>query len=135
MTEVLGLARAWIGTPYRHQGSRKGVGCDCLGLVRGLWRELYGAEPETLPAYSPDWAEVRDDDPLSEAARRHFMPLEKGEPGDLVLFRWRDRRPAKHCGILDEGGRVIHAYEGASVLSSPLTPGWAARICGTFRFP
>ena len=28
----------WIGTPYRHQASLKGVGCDCLGLVRGVWR-------------------------------------------------------------------------------------------------
>jgi len=27
--------RDWIGTPYRHQASLKGVGCDCLGLVRG----------------------------------------------------------------------------------------------------
>ncbi len=28
----------WLGTPYRHQGRRKGVGCDCLGLVLGVWR-------------------------------------------------------------------------------------------------
>ena len=25
--------RSWIGTPYRHQASLKGVGCDCLGLL------------------------------------------------------------------------------------------------------
>jgi NlpC/P60 family putative phage cell wall peptidase len=31
-------ARAWIGTPDRHQASLKGMGCDCLGLVRGVWR-------------------------------------------------------------------------------------------------
>ena len=37
-------ARAWLGTPYRHQASVKGVGADCLGLVRGLWREVAGAE-------------------------------------------------------------------------------------------
>ncbi|KAB2949447.1 MAG: hypothetical protein F9K19_23780, partial [Rhizobiaceae bacterium] len=43
---VLEAAIGWIGTPYRHQASRKGVGCDCLGLVRGIWRELYGSEPE-----------------------------------------------------------------------------------------
>ena len=41
--EALGIAYSWIGTPYRHQASRKGVGCDCLGLVLGVWRELYGA--------------------------------------------------------------------------------------------
>ena len=54
---VLGIAETWIGTPYRHQGAVKGVGCDCLGLIRGIWRELYGQEPEAVPAYAPDWAE------------------------------------------------------------------------------
>lgn len=135
--KVLASARSFIGTPYRHQGSRKGVGCDCLGLVRGVWRELYGAEPELPGAYTPDWAERGVGEPLIEAAERHFEGIAAGDagPGDLVLFRWRPEAAAKHCGILDEGGRVIHAYEGASVLSSPLTPAWARRIAARFRFP
>jgi NlpC/P60 family putative phage cell wall peptidase len=132
---VLVAARRWIGTPYRHQGSRRGVGCDCLGLVRGVWRELYGHEPVAPGAYSRDWADIHDAERLMEAARRHFTAVESGAPGDLVLFRWRTGRPARHCGILEEGGRVIHAYEGAAVVSSPLTPGWRSRIAGAFRFP
>jgi len=55
--KVLALAEPWIGTPYRHQASLRGVGCDCLGLIRGVWRELYGSEPELPPPYAPDWAE------------------------------------------------------------------------------
>jgi NlpC/P60 family putative phage cell wall peptidase len=51
-------ARGWIGTPYMHQASLKGVGCDCLGLVRGVWREVLGAEPEQAPPYSATWAEA-----------------------------------------------------------------------------
>ena len=69
---VLRSARSFLGTPYRHQGSRRGVGCDCLGLVRGVWREVYGAEPEAPGAYSPDWAETSVGDPMLDAARRHF---------------------------------------------------------------
>ncbi|HMM10451.1 MAG TPA: peptidase, partial [Paracoccus solventivorans] len=49
------IARGWIGTPYVHQGSVKGAGADCLGLIRGVWRELYGTEPEAPPPYTPDW--------------------------------------------------------------------------------
>src|SRR5690242_12458263 len=45
-TRIIAEARAFIGTPYRHQASLKGVGCDCLGLVRGVWRAVYGDEPE-----------------------------------------------------------------------------------------
>jgi NlpC/P60 family putative phage cell wall peptidase len=51
---IIAEARAWIGTPYHHQAARKGVGCDCLGLVRGVWRATYGADPEHPPAYSRD---------------------------------------------------------------------------------
>ncbi|MCK4713545.1 MAG: peptidase, partial [Marinosulfonomonas sp.] len=54
---VAELARGWIGTPYRHQASVKGAGADCLGLLRGIWCEVYGAEPEAVPAYTPDWSE------------------------------------------------------------------------------
>ena len=54
---VVALARGWIGTPYHHQAARQRVGTDCLGLIRGLWRELYGAEAESPPAYTPDWGE------------------------------------------------------------------------------
>ncbi|MEP3049668.1 MAG: hypothetical protein ABJL55_17590 [Roseibium sp.] len=55
---VLNEARSWLGTPYQHQASLKGCGCDCLGLLRGIWRALYGDEPETAPDYSSDWAET-----------------------------------------------------------------------------
>jgi NlpC/P60 family putative phage cell wall peptidase len=57
--EIIAAARSWIGTPYRHQASLKGVGCDCLGLLRGVWREVMGAEPEAPPPYAAGWAESR----------------------------------------------------------------------------
>lgn len=139
---ALAAARVFLGTPYRHQGSRAGIGCDCLGLVRGVWRALYGTEPEQPGAYTADWAETGGGELLRAAAARHLREIEVGAagPGDVVLFRWRDGSPAKHCGVLDdpdpEGGRrLIHAYEGSAVVCSPLTPGWARRISSAFRFP
>ncbi len=136
--KVLASARSWIGTPYRHQGSLNGVGCDCLGLVRGVWRDLYGAEPELPPAYQPDWAERSAGDALMAAAIRHFgpaLPREDMESGDLLLFRWRPDMPAKHAGILSTPDRFIHAYEQAAVIESALVPSWRRRIAGVFRFP
>lgn len=134
---VLLAAEGFIGTPYRHQGSRRGVGCDCLGLVRGVWRELYGDEPEAAGAYTPDWAERAEGEPLLEAARRHFREIDVCEalPGDLLAFRWRAGSAAKHCGLLAPEGRLIHAYEGAAVVASPLGGAWTRRIAGAFRFP
>lgn len=134
---VLFAARNWLGTPYRHQASRKGVGTDCLGLVRGIWREVYGPEPEAPPAYTPDWAEALGEDTLLEAARRHMPEIAIGEAqaGDLLLFRMGLGCPAKHAAILSGADRIIHAYWGRSVCETRLVPWWRRRIAAAFVFP
>ena len=135
--QVSAIARRWLGTPYRHQAARRGVGCDCLGLVRGVWRELYGTEPETPGAYRMSWALEARGELLLDAARRHLVEVPKDgrRGGSVVLFRWRARLPASHCGILDQDHRLIHAYEGSAVVSSHLPEAWLRRIAGVFRFP
>jgi NlpC/P60 family putative phage cell wall peptidase len=128
---------AWIGTPYRHQASLKGVGCDCLGLVRGVWRSLVGVEPELPPAYTPDWAEARGAETLAEAARRHMVEIAPDDAGagDVLLFRWRKDLPAKHAAILIAPDRFVHAHQGAAVAPASLSPWWRRRIAHAFRFP
>lgn len=134
---VLAEARRWLGTPYRHQGSTIGVGCDCLGLVRGIWRALAGAEPEEPGAYAPDWAEAGGEDRLIAASRRHMVELDLAgaQPGDMLVFRWRPHLPAKHLAILCEPGWIIHAYQRHAVTRSPLVPAWRRRIAAAFAFP
>lgn len=129
-------ARRWLGTPYRHAASLRGAGCDCLGLVRGIWRALYGTEPEPVPPYAPDWAEAQGAETLRDTARRHCREIarEAYAAGDLLLFRWRDGVPAKHCGIATGLGRMIHAHDGTSVAEVPLGP-WRARLVHAFRLP
>jgi NlpC/P60 family putative phage cell wall peptidase len=140
---ALGEARLWLGTPYRHQASVRGVGCDCLGLVRGVWRGLYGAEPEAVPPYSGTWAEsaAPGTDPLTEAAARHLV-LVPGPPaacapraGDVLLFAFRRHLPARHCAIATGAGGMIHAHDGAAVTEVALTAWWRRHLTGVFRFP
>jgi NlpC/P60 family putative phage cell wall peptidase len=134
---VIALARTWLGTPYHHQASAKGAGCDCIGLVRGIWREVYGAEPQALPAYTRDWAEAQGRETLLEAARRHLaeVPPAEAQPGDVLIFRWRRNAPAKHCAILSTSTAMIHALEGAPVSEVSLSPWWRRRLAGAFMFP
>lgn len=138
---VVSEARGWIGTPYVHQASVKGAGTDCLGLIRGVWRALYGAEPEPVPPYSPDWGEARRDEILLAGAMRHLLP----EPADAVdrlgqvlLFRMREGAIAKHLGILTATGGApgfVHAYDRHGVIESPFGDAWRARVIRRFRFP
>lgn len=138
--EVVRLARGWIGTPYVHQASCRGAGCDCLGLIRGLWREIYGSEPEEVPPYSPAWAEKDPGERLLEAAAEHLasVPVPDALPGDVLAFRMVAGGPAKHLGVLasalHRGRTVVHAYSGHGVVESPLTPAWERRVVAAFRF-
>ena len=134
--QVLVAARDWIGTPYRHQASLKHVGTDCLGLVRGVWREVLGEEPELVPPYSPDWAEKTGEDRLMKACRKHLSekPISAVEPGDVLLFRMGLGCPAKHAAILSAPDRIIHAYWGRSVCETRLVPWWERRVVGCFEF-
>jgi NlpC/P60 family putative phage cell wall peptidase len=135
--EIAAAARLWIGTPYSHQASVRGAGCDCLGLVRGLWRELVGPEPEAAPPYAPDWAEAGGEELLLAALRRRLVEtaVAAARPGDVLLFRMAPAAPAKHCAVLVEGGRMIHAYWGRSVVESWLGPWWRSRLAFCFSFP
>jgi NlpC/P60 family putative phage cell wall peptidase len=134
---IVAEARAWIGTPYRHQASLKGVGCDCLGLIRGVWRALHGEEPERAPPYARDWAEVAQSEPLAEAGFRHLVPVDVNAfaPGDVLLFRWRAGLVAKHAAIATAYNTMIHAHDGAAVAEVALAPWWRRRIAYAFRFP
>jgi NlpC/P60 family putative phage cell wall peptidase len=136
-TVLVSEARSWIGTRYQHQASLKGVGCDCLGLVRGVWRNCIGDEPEAPPPYAPDWAEARGEEALAQAALRHLVPIAAGEvgAGDVLLFRWRDGFVAKHTAIASGEGTMIHAHDGAAVCEVALTPWWRRHLAYAFRFP
>jgi NlpC/P60 family putative phage cell wall peptidase len=138
---IVKAAKGWIGTPYHDQASIKGVGCDCLGLLRGVWREVIGPEPMPVPPYSRDWGEAGPVEVLAEAARAAMIEIDVADArtGDVVLFRMRQRAIVKHAGILTNGRqdihRFIHAYERTGVIEEPLTETWARRIAFAFRFP
>ncbi len=135
--DIVAEARAWIGTRYLHQASVKGVGCDCLGLVRGVWRGCVGIEPEAPPPYAPDWAEASGEEALAAAALRHLQPVALADigAGDIMLFRWRDGLVAKHAAIATGEGTMVHAHDGVAVCEVALAPWWRRRLAFAFAFP
>ncbi|MEM6303812.1 MAG: NlpC/P60 family protein [Pseudomonadota bacterium] len=138
--DIVTAARGWIGTPYVHQSATKGAGADCLGLLRGVWRELYGSEPEAVPAYSMDWSEPQGEELLWAAALRHLTPKprEQAAMGDVLLFRMRAGAVAKHLGLqarVEGRASFLHAYARRGVVESPLSQPWQRRVVARFEFP
>jgi NlpC/P60 family putative phage cell wall peptidase len=136
---IITTARSWIGTPYVHQASVKGIGCDCVGLLRGVWRELGNAEPEVLPPYSPDW-DVRGEETLRDGIARHLTEISLAAiaPGCVVLVRWIATAPAKHCAIVGERDGVltmIHSRQNKQVNEEVITTLWRQKFAYAFEVP
>lgn len=133
---VVAAARMWLGTPYRHQAATLGAGCDCLGLLRGVWRQLYGSEPLVVPNYRASWRDMAHAQTLEAAAQELLLRAEAApEAGQVVLFRLTPALAPKHCGILVASDRFIHAQEQIGVVEANLTEAWARRVAGRFWFP
>ncbi len=135
--EIVREARSWIGTPYHHQASCAGVGTDCLGLVRGVYRGVCGKDSEQPSAYSPDWGEASRHERLLEAASRNLRVGDVADPlpGDVLVFRMRPGAIAKHAGILVSPSMMVHAMERVGVVEVPFAQRWRRRLVGVFCFP
>lgn len=122
-------ARGWLGTPFVHQASCRGAGADCLGLIRGLWRECLGREPAAVPPYGPG-----EGDPWPPLAR-HLRPGDR-IAGDILLFRMQPGTPARHLGLAStaDPDAFIHAWSGQGVVETRFTGPWARRLVARFSF-
>ena len=140
MSEIVSAARCWIGTPYVHQAARRQVGCDCLGLLRGVWAEISGLPLEPVPPYTADWSEAQGEETLhlALASRLVARQLDQPQVGDVLVFRMRQGAVAKHVGLQAEVGQrpsFIHAYQGHGVIESAFTQPWQRRIVARFAAP
>lgn len=133
MTEadVIQLARAQLGTPFKHQGRVPGLALDCAGLfvvvasalgLQVLDEQGYGRNP---------WHGLLE----QCIARQPFLrEVPKGEmrSGDVLLMRFTGE--PQHIAI-HAGATVIHAYESVGrVVEHRLADVWRARVVRVYRF-
>lgn len=133
---IVETTRSWLGTPYHHQAYLKGIGADCLGLLRGVYIELYGVDPEEPPRYSPAWGESNPDELLLKAAGKYLVPAEYSgwKPSDVLVFRIKNSASAKHCAIVTGDNEMIHAVSRQAVITTCIGA-WSSRVAGVFSFP
>jgi cell wall-associated NlpC family hydrolase len=106
-------ALSWAGTPVKPMGRRKGVGCDCKGLIAGVAAELGRPEAASVEALARDYR--RPDARRLIAGMKRLFDAVSGPAarGDVALIRL-DGRPL-HLGIVlavDAEGmprRIVHA--------------------------
>lgn len=139
--DIQTIARSWIGTPYHHQAAIKGVGCDCLGLLRGLWVELGYRPISMVPDYPQSWPKTQRQGYFAQSLAKYLrpIPIAQAMGGDVVLCRLSLGGPIVHAGILVQHNaeklNFIHAHSRFGVQETPYDPLWARLAQLAFRFP
>lgn len=135
-SEIVKMARSWLGTPYRHQGrSRRGV--DCAGPLVHIAHEvglgdkfndqlIYSVNPETFSLKQQ-----------MDAVLDHITKDEI-RPGDPLLFKI-DVHP-QHVAITVDyhlgGLGMVHCYSRIGrVVEHRLADVWFARLVQAYRIP
>jgi len=130
--EIVSAARAWIDTPFAHQGRLRGVGCDCIGLVVGVAADLGIATPDRA-GYSRHPAGI-----LQAALNAALIAAPAPAPGRVLLLRWEGE--PTHVALVGPhpsgAFSLIHAYAPSrKVVEHILDATWAARIVQAYEFP
>lgn len=123
-------AKTWLGTPFHHQASIKGVGCDCAGFVKGVATNLGYITKKIRANYGREPANGA----LEKLLATLIIPTNKPEPGDIILFKFLNE--PQHLGILLADNVVIHAYSGeGKVIMHRLDKKWLNRVVGHYALP
>lgn len=130
-------ARRWIGLPWQHQASLKGVACDCVGLIRGVYKEVTGITIPVVANYPATWHLFKSEPWLYNECCLNLdeIPIEEAGKGDVFIFKYKKRFPAHHIALFTGEGTIIHSYlEVGKVVESHYTDEWKRMTCNAFRF-
>ncbi len=128
------VLRSWIGTPFHHGASLKGVGCDCYGLIVGVARDM-GLRPPALPVYPHDPKALTDME--RAAVKEHFLsfarliPREETRDGDILIFSLS--QDPVHFAFRLTAETFLHADRHQGVMETRYTPSWQRRHRMTAR--
>ncbi len=130
MSDLAPWAERYVGIPFKPKG-RDRSGCDCYGLVRLIYREVFGID---LPAHDADYERL---DPviLERLIRGEagWQQVTTPRIGDIVLARRRRRRRAVHMGVVVSWNAFVHVTLMTPAVIEPLDGEWRGRIAGFFR--
>lgn len=113
---IVSLARAQIGTRYRHGGASPQRGFDCSGLVQYVMSRFAMIVPRTAKQQAAVGVPVERDTSLLR-------------PGDLLTFASTGKASISHIGIYIGNGHFVHASSVAGrVIESPLNRAPAPKI-------
>lgn len=132
---VIVSAHWWIGTPWKHQASLRGIGTDCIGLIVGVARELgiHGAKEFAADTEIAGYGREPKPDMLEAACDRYLDPCADPKPGDILLLKFTAE--PQHFAIISQPDYMIHAYAQArKVVENRIDDVWRSRIVRAYSY-
>ena len=114
--KIVEEARSWVGTPYRHFESKKGLGCDCGLFIMGVYVNVGLIKYKHPEFYPTDWA---FHNPIGEMfvdnAEKYFLSIDPKDIkiGDMILYQFG--KSISHASILIENDMIVHSQVGIGV--------------------
>lgn len=134
---LVAAARGWLGTPFHHQASVRQVGCDCVGLIRGVALELGLPQGRFDDVRYRGYSRVPSPGLLLRGLGECLTPITGGLkvtlPGDVLLFRIDDA--PQHLALRTDIG-MLHAYaRKRRVVEHVIDDTWQRRFVSAWRLP
>ena len=129
MISISEIAKQWQGTPWRHNQSVKGVGCDYVGFLLGVGKE---AGVVSSDYQLGNYHRIPRFDQIAQTFNSldNFMLVDQYQPEDILLFKIGNI--AGHIGLALEDEMLIHADldHGVQIISNTF---WVPKIYKIYR--
>ncbi|WP_194966893.1 C40 family peptidase, partial [Rickettsia endosymbiont of Cardiosporidium cionae] len=139
-SEIIDCARKYLGIKFRHQGrilinndNNNQVGCDCLGLIIGIAKNL-NLKSVTDKMLSDcdvnNYTIIPDPSKLFNFCKTHFIKIAKNKmkQADIALMKFNYQ--PQHLAIIandmnDNNFTIIHSYiQARAIIEQPMNNYW-----------
>jgi hypothetical protein len=127
LSDIVTIAEDWIGTPFHQQGRQKKFGCDCIGLILAIAKEI-NAKPITGEPWEKcdvlTYDAIEDSKLLVEAMPKYFQKvITNPEPGHILLVEINKEQ--YHLAIKSHNNKIIHSCSSIGrVICHRIIPSW-----------
>jgi len=133
--KIIQEARTWLETPFQHQGRKKGVGVDCVGLVEQVGFSLGLAPADYVPVlnYSQSPTEI-----MTKILNKYLKQISKNQitQGSILFFKTSPRALwGQHLGFYTRDNTLIHAYSPKNkVVEVTFSALWKKQLIAAYDF-
>ena len=134
---VLAESKAWLGVKFSHLGRSKTSGVDCLGLIEGIWTNLYSEFPFRNLVYNRPRSINPHKEVDADQLGNHLIELPKFSPNQisLIIFELSQFRFHLGIGVTNiQATHLIHTDFINGVVLEQLSSRWSKKIKTIYNF-